>query len=42
MEDEKLREEIIKNARELAFAKYDWDLIAHDMNEKVFKKLLGN
>lgn len=38
-EDQPLRAEIIKNARELAFAKYDWDLIAHDMKEKVFDKL---
>lgn len=38
-EDRKLREEIIKNARELAFAKYDWDKIARDMKEKVFDRL---
>lgn len=35
-----LREKIIKNARDLAFAKYEWDLIARDMNEKVFHNLL--
>ncbi|MDO8573068.1 MAG: glycosyltransferase family 4 protein [bacterium] len=40
LEDKKLRDEIIKNARELAFAKYDWDKIAVDMQEKVFKPLL--
>lgn len=39
VDDQTLRAEIIKNARELAFAKYDWDLIAHDMKEKVFDKL---
>ncbi len=39
--DKKLRDEIVKNARELAFAKYDWDKIAVDMKEKVFKPLLA-
>lgn len=38
-EDEKLRTEIIRNARELVFANYDWDKIARDMKEKVFDKL---
>lgn len=36
VEDKKLRDEIIKNARELAFAKYDWDIVAKDMKERVF------
>ena len=36
MEDRELREEIIKNARELAFEKYDWDLITEEMRNKVF------
>lgn len=40
-EDKTLRENIIKNARELAFAKYDWDIIARDMKEGVFAKLLA-
>lgn len=40
LEDKKLRDEIVKNARELAFAKYDWDKIARDMQEKVFYPLL--
>lgn len=40
-EDQTLRARIIKNARELAFEKYDWDLIAHDMKGKVFDKLFG-
>ncbi len=31
--------EIVKNAKELAFAQYDWDLIVKDMKEKVFDKL---
>lgn len=38
-EDSKLREQIIKNAYELVSAKYDWNLIAKDMKEKVFDKL---
>ena len=28
--------EIVKNAKNLAFEKYDWDMIAKDMREKVF------
>ncbi|MDB5225304.1 MAG: 1,2-diacylglycerol 3-glucosyltransferase [Candidatus Adlerbacteria bacterium] len=32
---------VIQNARELAFSKYDWDLIARDMREKVFAKVLS-
>lgn len=39
LEDKKLRDKIVKNARELAFAKYDWNKIAEDMKEKVFKPL---
>lgn len=31
--------EIIANARRLAFEKYDWELIAKDMAEKVFSKI---
>lgn len=30
--------EIIKNARDLVFEKYDWNIIAKDMKEKVFDK----
>jgi glycosyltransferase involved in cell wall biosynthesis len=33
--------EIVKNAKSLAFEKYDWDIIAKDMREKVFKRLLS-
>ncbi len=39
IEDKTLRDEIVKNAHELAFAKYDWDKIARDMQEKVFLPL---
>jgi len=35
-EDKPLRVELIKNARELAIAHYDWDLVAKDMREKFF------
>lgn len=35
--------EILRNAKELAIAKYDWDLIARDMKEKVFDRMIkGN
>jgi len=30
---------IVANAKKLAFEKYDWDLIAKDMKERVFSKL---
>lgn len=38
--DKEKTQEIIKNAKELTFAKYDWNLIAKNMKEKVFDKLL--
>ncbi|MCI0542475.1 glycosyltransferase [bacterium] len=37
---EKTRE-IIANAKKLAFEKYDWDLIAKDMKEEIFKKVVA-
>ncbi len=33
-------EKTVANAKKLAFEKYDWDLIAKDMREKVFSKIL--
>lgn len=39
-EDVVLRERIVKNARALAFAKYDWDLIARDMKQRVFEEVV--
>ena len=30
---------VIKNAKELAFSKYDWNIIAKDMETKVFNKV---
>jgi glycosyltransferase involved in cell wall biosynthesis len=32
---------VIQNARKLAFNKYDWELIARDMREKVFARLFA-
>lgn len=32
---------IVENAKRLAIEKYDWNLIAKDMREKVFAKVLG-
>ncbi len=40
MEDPVLTARIIKNAKELAVQKYDWELIARDMREKIFEPLL--
>lgn len=34
-------EEVIKTSKEMVTQKYDWDIIAKDMREKVFKKVLG-
>jgi len=41
LENREVKNEIIKNAKELVFEKYDWNLIAKDMKEKVFDFLLG-
>lgn len=40
IEDKETTKRIIKNAKELAFSKYDWDTIARDMHERVFKAVL--
>lgn len=37
--DPEKTKEIVRNAKDLAIEKYDWDLIAKDMREKVFSKL---
>ncbi len=39
MEDRDLTQRMIVNAKKLAFEKYDWEIIAKDMKEKVFDKL---
>ncbi len=41
LEDKQKTDEIIVNAKKLAFEKYDWNRIAKDMKEKVFSKLIG-
>ena len=40
MENPTLVARVVKNARALAQEKYDWDLIARDMREKIFDKLV--
>jgi len=41
LENKQKTEEIIANAKKLAFEKYDWDRIAKDMREKVFAELMA-
>lgn len=38
--DESLKNTLVRNARELVQEKYDWDIVAKDMREKVFEKML--
>lgn len=38
--DRRLREKLISNASKMAREKYDWNLIAKDMKEKVFEQIL--
>ncbi len=38
LHDNELRERIVKNAKEMVFEKYDWDIIARDMKE-IFENL---
>ncbi|MBI3671480.1 glycosyltransferase family 4 protein [Candidatus Azambacteria bacterium] len=40
LEHKELTQKIVANAKKLAFAKYDWDIIAKDMREKVFAKII--
>ncbi len=40
MGDPELRKHIVANASTMAREKYDWKLIAEDMNEKVFKRVV--
>ncbi|MDP6388059.1 MAG: glycosyltransferase family 4 protein [Candidatus Pacebacteria bacterium] len=42
VKNNKLREKIIKNAKQMVSEKYDWDLIARDMKGKVFDKMKEN
>lgn len=39
LENQKERDMIVANARKLVQEKYDWDLIARDMNERVFHSI---
>ncbi len=39
IDNEKLRLQIVRSAQELAAHSYDWNLIAHDMERKVFEPL---
>ncbi|MEK9184789.1 MAG: glycosyltransferase family 4 protein [Patescibacteria group bacterium] len=39
IKDKESRDYIIKNAQKLAIEKYDWNLIAKNMKEKVFEKI---
>jgi len=41
LSDKKTHDRIISNAHKMVEEKYDWNLIAQDMNERVFKKVLG-
>ena len=40
MEDKALREKISANARAMVEEKYDWNIIAKQMKEKVFEQVL--
>ncbi|MDP2648865.1 MAG: glycosyltransferase family 4 protein [bacterium] len=42
MDDPALLAKVVKNAKALAAQKYDWDLIAKSMRERIFKPLLSN
>ena len=39
IDDPVLKARIVENGKKLAFLKYDWDLIARDMKERVFDRL---
>jgi glycosyltransferase involved in cell wall biosynthesis len=41
IDNEKLRNRLIENAQELAERLYDWNLIAHDMEQKVFEPVFS-
>jgi hypothetical protein len=32
---------VVETAKQLALSKYDWSLIAKDMRERVFAKIIG-
>ena len=39
LDNENLRERLVRNAYTMVQKKYDWNLIARDMQEKIFDKL---
>lgn len=41
LSDEKLRNRIVDNAEKMVREKYDWNIVARAMDERVFKKVLG-
>ena len=41
IDDPVLKARIVENGKKLAFLKYDWDLIARDMKERVFDRLFS-
>lgn len=41
LSNQEFTKKVVENACKLAFEKYDWDLIARDMREKVFARLLS-
>lgn len=41
LRDKETTEKIVKNAQRLVFDKYDWNLVAKDMKEKIFDRLLS-
>lgn len=41
LSDKKLKDKIVQNAEKMVKEKYDWNIIANDMDEKIFKKMLG-
>lgn len=40
LSDKKLKDKLVHNAEKMAREKYDWNIIARDMDERVFKKVL--
>ncbi len=42
VDDEVLRTRLVMNGKKLVTEKYDWNITAHDMKEKVFDKLLNH
>ena len=41
MRDTALRDEIVENAFKMVSEKYDWNIVAKDMKEKIFDTLFA-